>query len=189
MKNVVEDKVFDKYNFESEINQEFSGCTFKNCDFSEKLFDKAEFIDCHFTSCNLSMAKFNNTILNKAFFTNCKLMGVDFSQCSRFLFSASFDNCILNFCLFHKNDLKNTIFKNCMLHEASFMECDLSNSKFLSCDLERCIFERSNLEKADFVTAINYTINPEINKLKKAKFSFPEVMGLLNDLDIVIVES
>jgi hypothetical protein len=43
-----------------------------------------------------------------------------------------------------------------------------------------------NLEKADFSTAKNYTIDAENNKLKKAIFSLPEVIGLLSKYDIII---
>ena len=42
------------------------------------------------------------------------------------------------------------------------------------------------LEKADFRTAFNYSIDPENNRMKKAKFSPPEVVGLLNKYDIEI---
>jgi len=48
------------------------------------------------------------------------------------------------------------------------------------------IFDNSVLEKTDFTTASNYSIDPEINRIKKAKFSLPAVVGLLNKYDIVI---
>jgi uncharacterized protein YjbI with pentapeptide repeats len=95
---------------------------------------------------------------------------------------------MLNYSLFFKNDLKNTVFKKCQLQEASFMECDLTAAKFIDCDLDKTIFDRVNLEKADFSTARNYSINPAINRVKKAKFSLPDVVGLLSYLDIVILQ-
>jgi hypothetical protein len=52
--------------------------------------------------------------------------------------------------------------------------------------MAKAVFERSNLERADFTTSWSYSINPEVNKLKKTKFSLPEIVGLLNNLDIVI---
>jgi hypothetical protein len=42
------------------------------------------------------------------------------------------------------------------------------------------------LEKANFTTARNYSINPQINIIKKAKFSFPDVVGLLDVFNITI---
>jgi len=35
-------------------------------------------------------------------------------------------------------------------------------------------------------TAFNYSLNPELNKIKKAKFSLPAVVGLLDKYDIEI---
>lgn len=188
MRKLFEDITFDKYNPADGYNHEFSECKFVNCDFSDVVFDNAEFTDCQFVSCNLAMAKFENTVLSQIHFINCKVMGVDFSKCSKFLFSVLFEGCILNYSLFYKNDLKNALFKKCQLQEASFMESDLTAVKFIDCDLDKTIFDRVNLEKADFSTARNYSINPAINKLKKAKFSLPDVVGLLSYLDIVILQ-
>ncbi len=68
----------------------------------------------------------------------------------------------------------------------SFLEANLTSAMFVRCDLSKTIFERSNLEKADFTSSRNYSINPETNKLKKTKFSLPDVVGLLDNLDIII---
>jgi hypothetical protein len=43
------------------------------------------------------------------------------------------------------------------------------------------------MEKADFRSAFNYSINPEINRIKKAKFSLTGLQGLLGKYDIEIV--
>jgi fluoroquinolone resistance protein len=48
-------------------------------------------------------------------------------------------------------------------------------------------FDNTNLEKADFTTAFNYLIDPDTNRIKKAKFALPGVLALLNKHDIVIV--
>lgn len=72
------------------------------------------------------------------------------------------------------------------MQEVDFTEADLSISTFDHCDLSNAKFEKTNLEKADFTTAYNYTIDPEINRIKKARFAIPEVIGLLSKYDIVI---
>ena len=77
-------------------------------------------------------------------------------------------------------------FKECSLHDVDFTEADLSNAVFAHCDLMGSTFMQSNLEKADFSTAKNYSINPAFNKIKKARFSVPEITGLLHQYDIVI---
>jgi hypothetical protein len=57
---------------------------------------------------------------------------------------------------------------------------------FSNCDLLHACFMYSIVEKADFRTARNYAFDPELNKIKKAKFSFPAVAGLLAKYDIDI---
>jgi uncharacterized protein YjbI with pentapeptide repeats len=79
-----------------------------------------------------------------------------------------------------------TRFKNCELKETDFTECDLMNSIFERCDLMDAKFENTVLEKVDFRTSFNYSINPEINKIKKAKFSLSAIAGLLDKYDIEI---
>ncbi len=77
------------------------------------------------------------------------------------------------------------IFKNSILHEVDLAEADPSNAVFDNCDLKGVLFESTNIEYADFRTACNYSINPAANKIKKAKFSMPGIMGLLDKYDIV----
>ena len=57
---------------------------------------------------------------------------------------------------------------------------------FDNCDLTRVIFDNVNMEKADFRTSFNYSIDPEINQIKKAKFFLRGISGLLDKHDIEI---
>jgi uncharacterized protein YjbI with pentapeptide repeats len=77
-------------------------------------------------------------------------------------------------------------FKQCIIHEVDFTDADLCNAVFANCDLMSSTFMNTNLEKANFSTAKNYSINPQLNKIKKARFSVPEITGLLHQYDIVI---
>ena len=97
-----------------------------------------------------------------------------------------FEDCNLNLASFFKLKLKNTKFKKCTLQEVDFVEADLTNSVFDNCDFTRAIFDRSILEKADLRTSHNYSIDPENNRIKKAKFSSPAVLGLLAKYNIEI---
>jgi uncharacterized protein YjbI with pentapeptide repeats len=67
-----------------------------------------------------------------------------------------------------------------------FTECDLSGSIFDNCDLTRARFERTVLEKVDFRTSYNYSIDPELNRIKNAKFSIVGIIGLLDKYDIEV---
>lgn len=42
------------------------------------------------------------------------------------------------------------------------------------------------MEKADFRTSYNFSIDPDVNRIKKAKFSLDGVRGLLDKYDIQI---
>ena len=72
------------------------------------------------------------------------------------------------------------------MQEVDFTGCDLTASVFTNCDLLRATFDNTILEKADLRTAFNYAIDPERNKIKKAKFSVSGLHGLLAKYDITI---
>jgi uncharacterized protein YjbI with pentapeptide repeats len=92
----------------------------------------------------------------------------------------------LDYSQFTSLKIKNTKFINSTLKEVDFSNCDLQSSLFDNCDLNRAVFESSNLEKADFRTANNFTINPENNRMKKAKFSILGANNLLYKYDLTI---
>jgi hypothetical protein len=52
--------------------------------------------------------------------------------------------------------------------------------------LTDALFDRSVLEKADFTSAVHYRIDPNINQIKKAKFSLEGLPGLLSAYQIEI---
>ena len=47
-------------------------------------------------------------------------------------------------------------------------------------------FSRCDLQKADFREATGYRIDPSDNQMKGARFSFPDVIALLNGFGLVI---
>ena len=114
------------------------------------------------------------------------MIGIDFSQCNQFILSFQFADCQLNLASFFKMKLKSMSYDNCELKEVDFVESDLSGSAFHNCDLSGAMFERTNLEKVDFRTAHGYSIDPDLNKIKKAKFSITGSVGLLSKYDITI---
>ncbi len=183
-----EDKTFEGEDFtiKKSAKQEFENCTFINCNFSKADLSNDDFMDCHFKGCNMSMAIIDNTGIKNIRFTNCKLMGVDFSRCNNFNFSAVFENCPMDYCSFFQKKMKKSSFTECSLKEADFTETDLTQAVFKDCDLLSATFFSTILEKADFRTARNYALDPELNKIKKAKFSHTGIEGLLLKYDIEI---
>jgi uncharacterized protein YjbI with pentapeptide repeats len=134
----------------------------------------------------LSNAKTAKTVFRAVIFKECKLMGVHFDQCHGFLLSMDFENCNLEFCTFGKLNLRKTKFRGSRCHDADFTEADLTGSSFEHCDLARATFSGSILEKVDFRTAYNFVIDPERNRLKKAKFSLSGLPWLLQKYGLEI---
>ena len=77
-------------------------------------------------------------------------------------------------------------FKGSILKDCNFFETNLAGADFNACNLEGSLFEQCDLSEADFRNAEKYSINPDQNKLKGAKFSLPEVLSFLAPLDIII---
>ncbi|HRE09947.1 MAG TPA: pentapeptide repeat-containing protein [Ignavibacteria bacterium] len=165
---------------------EYEQCTFVKCNFSNCSLADSRFIECEFDGCDLSMAKLNNASLRDVSFNESKMLALRFENCNQFGLSMGFKNCILNDSSFYKTSLKKTIFNSCSMHDTDLTNCDLSGAELIDCDLKGAVFSSTNLEKADLRTSMNYIIDPEINKIKKAKFSIPGVFGLLNKYDIKI---
>lgn len=189
MEDIVQvEKTFTSKNFSEKAitSKEFDRCTFVNCDFSSSTIRQSNFMDCLFDSCNFSMAQLHHSGLKNCDFINSKLVGVDFSVCNDFLFSVNFKNCQLDYSTFLQKKMKKTKFIECSLKEVDFSEVELTEAVFISSELMGAIFENTNLVKADLRSAKNYIIDPENNKIKKARFSYPGIIGLLEKYDILI---
>ena len=185
---IQDDQTFENTDFsEKKVSViEYNNCEFINCNFSKSDLSNINFVDCFCKGCNFSLAVLKNAGIKNVRFVNSKLMGIDFGVCNDFLFSASFENCQLDYSSFYKKKLKKASFSSCSLKEVDFTETDLSGTVFKNCDLTGAVFVQTILEKADFRTARNYALDPELNKIKKAKFSLPEVAGLLAKYNIDI---
>jgi fluoroquinolone resistance protein len=185
---LTENKTFDKIDFTTIklIKGEYYSCVFINCNFYGTDISNFTFNECEFRGCDLSLSKVNSTILNDVKFFDCKLLGLHFKDCNDFVLSIKFENCSLKLSTFYKLKLKKTIFKNCNLQEVDFAETDLTSSIFDKCDLKNAIFSNTNLEKVDFYSSFNYSFDPEKNRIRKARFSRSEVIGLLDKYNIEI---
>ena len=184
----IEDQVFEKVDFTTTglVKGEYDSCRFIGCDFSNIDLLGVDFASCVFEGSNLSMVKPIKTAFRDVRFLSCKILGVHFETCNSFLFSVSFDKCILDLSSFCKLKMKKTRITQSSLHEVDFTETDLSEGAFDGSDFSRAIFENTNLGKADFRSSFGFSIDPSRNRMKKAKFSMEGVVGLLDKYDIVI---
>lgn len=167
--------------------KEFSSCCFKGCDLSESRLTAAVFIDCTFIDCNLSNIKTEGAGFRQVVFEGCKLVGVQFRAVSPFLLKWSFMQCKIELCDFSSIKMKRSRFIDCRFRGTDFVDADLTGSDFSRSDLTNCQFHHTNLESADFSQAINYEIDPMINRVKQAIFSYPEALALLSPFKIKII--
>ncbi len=167
---------------------EYENCLFQELDLVNMDLSNFKFIDCNFEGCNLSLTRLSKAALQEVHFKDCKMMGFRLDQCNDFGLAVSFENCLLQNASFYKKKLSRTRFQNCQLQEADFSECDLSHAVFVDCDLNLATFAATNLEKADLRSASRFNIDPEQNRLKQAKFSWPAVAGLLHKYDVDLSE-
>lgn len=184
---IKEHETFSKANFKtSELAKEYEECQFDQCDFSTADLTDISFIECTFKDCDLSNAILSNTSFKDIVFDQCKMLGMHFNDCNKFLLEMNFQDCVLNFSSFYQLKLRNVRFKNCQLQEVDFSSADLTNASFTNCDLLSALFDNTILEKADLRDSFNYSFDPEVNYIDKAKFSKESVIGLLSKYDISI---
>ena len=175
------------YTEESVKNREFDHCTFIDCDLYGSDFSQSQFLDCTFKGCNLSMVKLNATSLKNVTFEACKLMGIAFEYCEDFLFEVKFNDCVLDFSSFANKKMAKTKFTKCSMQDVNFAGTNLLKAVFEEVNLNGASFERTNLTEADLSKAFNFSIDPENNVIKKAKFSLKDAGGLLEKYNLKLV--
>jgi len=179
--SIYDDLLFERIDYSGNTvnGTEFESCRFKSCEFSDSVFSNNKFLDCVFEDCNLSSMKLNRSTLSNARFKNCKLLGIVFSECQDLLFRVKFESCILDYSSFMGKKMPKTYFIKSSLKEVNFTRCNLSGSVFDEVNLADTLFNGTDLTAANFLTAFNYIIDPELNSLKKAAFSLHGLPGLL----------
>ncbi|MCD7895996.1 MAG: pentapeptide repeat-containing protein [Planctomycetaceae bacterium] len=168
----------------------YADCHFENCQFGnmalkDVVFTNCVFSDCVFKNVDVSLLRMQNTV-----FHTVACIGIDWSEIGRsgklFPLFKEIRGCTLKFNSFYKNKLPKMPIVDSALLDCAFIECDLSGSVFRNSDFLNTTFQDCDLSKADFRQAKHYRINTASNRLQKARFSLPEVLGLLDNLDILI---
>lgn len=174
---------------ETVSDREFTGCRFQNCVLERCKFIRCRFSDCVFSCCRVSELEFKDTILLDCEFEQCHLTGINWSLLvgGGFMFPiALMKQCHLKYNYFTEMNFLKFNFSQNEILSSLFADCNLSESSFKGCGLEKTEFFRCNMTKADFRESTGYQIDLESCKLKKARFSFPEALNLLNGLGILI---
>jgi uncharacterized protein YjbI with pentapeptide repeats len=184
-----DDKTFEEINYTEQVikSTEFNNCVFKKCDLSNADFHLCKFIDCVFDGCNLSMIKLGRSTVSNVVFKNCKLLGINFSLCEDFLFSVRFESSMLDYSSFMSKKMLKTTFLKSSLKEVTFSQAIISGSVFDESDLSGVVFNGTDLSSVNFATAMNFSIDPELNIMTKAIFSADGLPGLLEKYRLKIV--
>lgn len=183
----IEDQTIENLQSPDELElANYENCSFQSCVLANGDFSNIKFSDCTFKQCDLSMAVLEKTAFQNVTFIDCKLLGIAFEHCNPLLLAMRFEQCQLNFSSFFEQQLKGTLFKDCQLHEVDFSQANLSKAQFVKCDLQDATFDQTVLEQADFSSAFNYRIDPENNRIKRARFAPSGLAGLLKKYDIVV---
>ena len=182
------DQKFKQIDFSQALHElgDFEQCQFEQCNFEGVDLGELNFMNCTFIECNLSNVNLTTTRFQEAEFKGCKMIGFNLEQANPFGLKVKFEQCVLNESSFYNVQLSKTHFNDCQLKNVDFGEANLSQSYFQHCDLQHTIFDQTNLEKANLTSAYNFNINPNENKIKQAKFSKENCIGLLHHLNIKI---
>lgn len=166
---------------------EYDTCNFRSCNFAGSDLSEIRFLECTFADCDLSNVKMLKSSFQETVFKECKMLGLHFENCDQLGMTVRFEKCQLDHSSFYQVKLNHTVFLNTSMQEVDFTEADLRNTILDQCDLLNATFDHTNLERANLSAALNYSIDPENNRISGAKFSNPSVLGLLNKYRIEII--
>ncbi len=170
---------------------EFDRCVFDRCVLSRSVLTHCRFTSCRFVGCDLSNVSVPSSRLRDVRFETTKLLGVDWTKADAMAdahapTSLSFVECVLDLSSFFGLNLRGAVMERCSAKEVDLAEADLRDAVCRGTDFAGAKFHATNLEHADLREALNYAIDPRVNKVRGASFSLPEAAALLRGLDIVI---
>jgi uncharacterized protein YjbI with pentapeptide repeats len=181
-----EDNEFVSVNFNqlSIAGHTFENCKFTSCRFREMAMPGTAFRSCVFKECEFVLVKMHDVILNDVSFESCKIMGINFSVCNTFGFSAEYHDCSIDNSVFYNMNFKKGKIIKCRLVDTDLSDCDFSEADFSDTIFKHVTNHNCNFEKADFRSAQGYTINAATNQVRNARFSLPEAQSFLAFLGI-----
>jgi len=188
------DQVFDTLQLDSiQIDSsEFFDCVFKDCSFVESTIQKCRFINCWFQDCDLSLVQVPESSFSGISFENSKCVGINWAQANWPVTGLGnpirFEKCALSHSTFIGLSLTGIQIADCVAVDVDFREADLSQADFSGTNLSESLFNHTKLSEADLSQARNYLIDPANNELKRARFSLPEAMSLLYNMDIELTD-
>jgi fluoroquinolone resistance protein len=176
------------------VGCEFYACSFIKCLLQEAVIEDCTFQDCVWRHCDSSLITLRGCTFKNTRFEDSKLIGVSWVDTNlaqtKYAFAKPIDfvKCILNHSIFMGLNLTHSQITRCIAREVSFEETDLSHANCTYTDFSGSRFLHTNLTQADFTGATNYVISSNLNTLKRTRFSLPEALSLLYNLDIILTD-
>jgi uncharacterized protein YjbI with pentapeptide repeats len=171
---------------------EFYDCTFNNCSFIAAILHECRFINCTFQNCDLSLVQLRGSSFSLTRFEDSKVIGVNWTQTNwktgGLGIPVNFTRCVINHSTFIGLNLRGIKIVDCFAVGVDFRETDLSQADFSGTVLTESLFGNTDLSEANLSSARNYHIVPAENTLNQTRFSMPEAMSLLYNLDIVLTD-
>ncbi len=189
------DQTFKRLNYAGKqvCQVDFEKCLFTGCTFTKTAFTGCKFRECVFKECDLRLAQVRGSTFTNVQFEHSKAAGIDWTLSAwpkGGLFTpVHFVECDISLSLFVSLNLRKIQIVRCIAKGADFTEADLTQADCTYTDFTESRFWHTNLTEADFSYATGYDIAASVNKLKKTKFSLPDAVRLLNDLDIILVNT
>lgn len=192
MNDYYDSETFENLQFVGDecVSDEFYGCTFKNCLFDNSFINDCAFSECKFYDCTFKSMTFMDCEVHLCEFYDSNLIGInwdDFTDGQRDGFAdpiEKMENCLCKSNVFPGLNFAKCNFKKSQIIESSFLNCNLKEADFNSCNLDNTTFSDCECSKADFRNSTGWVIPLTSNSIKGARFSFPEVVNLLNGLGI-----
>lgn len=191
--NYYEDEKIENLRLNNEIveDTEYIDCEFYNCHFIDVEFNNCVFKECKFQNCTINSATFKFTTMRNSTLIESDFIGINWRDLTGDRLSigpiGKVKESFFKYNNFLGMKLNKMNFSNSRFQESSFEECSITEGDFTNVSFQNTQFNNCNLTKGDFTDAYGYVIDISSNKLKGAKFSFPEVVNLLNSLEINIV--
>ncbi len=172
------------------LRRSYSECTFTECKFTDMALRDVVFSNCVFEGCAFHTVDVSGLRMQNTSLLSTACVGIDWSEVRAlgrlFPLFGTLRGSTFKLNNFFKMKLPKLAVADSSFLDCAFMESDLSGSVFRNVDFQSTTFQECNLSKADFREARNYRINTTVNKVSKAKFSLPEVVGLLDSLNVII---
>jgi uncharacterized protein YjbI with pentapeptide repeats len=113
------------------------------------------------------------------------MLGIDWPQATTPL-TLAFQGSNVSHSMFVWLSVNRMEMVECVAREVDFTGTNLTRANLGRTDFQGSRFLDTNLRYANFSKAVNYTIDPRANRLKKTIFSMPEAMSLLDTFDIIL---